>query len=110
MSKLIELDTVLDEMNVIGRTLIECGENLRNAAACVMSCIMAEDEAEAPAAEPPRTYTKEEGRVILGQMSVEGCRNQVRELVSKYSDGGSLTDIDPAKYPALIAEAAALRG
>ena len=52
-----------------------------------------------------RTYTKEEVRALLADLSQNGFRNEAKELVRKYSNGGSLTDIDPAKYPELVAEA-----
>ena len=58
----------------------------------------------------PKTYTKEEVRAILADLSQNGFRSEAKTLVRKYSDGGSLTDIDPAKYPDLVAEAEALHG
>ena len=67
----------------------------------------AEPVAETPA---PKAYTKEEVRAILADLSQNGFRNEAKALVRKYSDGGSLTDIDPAKYPDLVAEAEALHG
>ena len=68
---------------------------------------VAEPVAETPA---PKAYTKEEVRAILADLSQNGFRNEAKALVRKYSDGGSLTDIDPAKYPDLVAEAEALHG
>ena len=137
MSKMSELATALDEMTEVGRTLIICGENLLKAAAHVRSCFTedtsaaveepapvtepaaetpATAEEPAPVTEPvaetpaPEAYTKEEVRAILADLSQNGFRNEAKALVRKYSDGGSLTDIDPAKYPDLVAEAEALHG
>ena len=116
MSKMSELATALDEMTEVGRTLITCGENLLKAAAHVRDCFTedtpAAAEEPAPVAETPapKAYTKEEVRAILADLSQNGFRNEAKALVRKYSDGGSLTDIDPAKYPDLVAEAEALHG
>ena len=57
--------------------------------------------------EPPasKTYTKEEVRAMLASLSQSGFRAEAKALVKKYSDGGSLTDIDPANYPELVKEA-----
>ena len=113
MSKMSELATVLDEMTEVGRTLITCGESLVKAAAHVRGCFTEDELAPAeepvPATEPetapPKAYTKEEVRAILADLSQNGFRNEAKALVRKYSDGGSLTDIDPANYPDLVAEA-----
>ena len=120
MSKMSELATALDEMTEVGRTLIACGENLLKAAAHVQDCFTEETpataEEPAPVTEPvaemptPKAYTKEEVRAILADLSQKGFRNEAKALVRKYSDGGTLTDIDPAKYPDLVAEAEALHG
>ena len=120
MSKMSELATALDEMTEVGRALITCGESLLKTAAHVRDCFTedtpAAEEEPAPVAEPvaetpaPKAYTKEEVRAILADLSQNGFRNEAKALVRKYSDGGSLTDIDPAKYPDLVAEAEALHG
>lgn len=115
MSKMSELATVLDEMTEVGRTLITCGESMLKAAAHVRECFTEETPAQIPEKEPaqevepetapPKAYTKEEVRAILADLSQNGFRNEAKALVRKYSDGGSLTDIDPANYPDLVAEA-----
>ena len=58
--------------------------------------------------EPVKEYTKEEVRAILSTLSQSGFRAETKTLVKKYSDGDSLTDVPPEKYPELIAEAEAL--
>ncbi len=116
MSKMSELDTALGDLTEIGQRLVACGEDLIRAAARVKECFTdceAEAQTREPAKEPeptkeapaPKTYTKEEIRAMLADLSQNGFRNEAKELVKKYSDGGSLTDIDPARYPELAKEA-----
>ena len=47
---------------------------------------------------------KEEVRAMLADLSQSGHRDEAKALVKKYADGGSLTDIDPARYPDLVQE------
>lgn len=39
---------------------------------------------------------------MLADLSQSGHRDEAKALVKKYADGGSLTDIDPARYPDLV--------
>ena len=120
MSKMSELATTLDDLTRVVKAVITCGEDLLKAAAHVRDCFTEDTPAAAdepvPVTEPvaetpaPKAYTKEEVRAILADLSQNGFRNEAKALVRKYSDGGSLTDIDPAKYPNLVAEAEALHG
>lgn len=59
-----------------------------------------------PAPEPPAEpeYTKEEIRGMLSDLAGNGHRDEAKALVAKYSNGGSFSDIDPAKYPELAEE------
>lgn len=62
---------------------------------------------QAPPA-PAKTYDKEEIRALLAAKASEAdgaYRAQVRDLVRRYGHGGSLTDVNPAEYAALAAEA-----
>ena len=113
MSKMSELATTLDNLNEVGKQLVRCGEELIRAVAHVQVCF-APDEQEAPDTgkreEGPelttsKTYTKEEIRALLADLSQAGFREEAKALVKKYANGGSLTDIDPARYPALAEEA-----
>jgi len=59
---------------------------------------------EAPA---EKTYTYEEVRKICATMSAkdEGAyKREVLSLVKKYSDGRTLSKVDPSQYAALVAE------
>ena len=130
MSKMSELATALDELTEVGRRLVACGEDLIQAAARVKEFFSADGEEEPkpvkapgrqrtakspepeqepektpePEAPVPKTYTKEEVRAMLADLSQSGHRDEAKSLVKKYADGGSLTDIDPARYPDLVQE------
>ena len=133
MSKMSELALTLDDLTEVGQRLMACGEDLIKAAARVKECFST-DEGETlkpaketvrrrkaakapdpkPASEPEaepmpeeaaqKTYTKEEVRAMLADLSQSGFRDEAKALVKKYADGGSLTDIDPARYPRLVEE------
>ena len=49
----------------------------------------------------------EDVRAVLGQKSQAGMTAEVRELITKYG-GTRLSDIAPAQYKALLAEAEVL--
>ena len=116
MSKMSELATALDDLTEVGQRLVACGQDLIRAAAHVKDCFtndsaeaQPQESAEAQEAAPkqpaPKTYTKEEVRAMLASLSQSGFRAEAKALVKKYSNGGSLTDIDPADYPELVKEA-----
>ncbi len=74
-------------------------------------------EHPAPAADqeatlaPAKTYDKEEIRALLAAKAAESdgiYRAQVRDLVKKYGNGGSLTDVDPKNYADLAADTEAI--
>ena len=134
MSKMSELATTLDDLTEVGRQLVACGESLIKAAANVTACFSGDEAEEpdpvkatgrrratktqdadpelavepvaepAPEAPTPKTYSKEEVRAMLADLSQSGHRNEAKALVRKYADGGSLTDINPARYPELVEE------
>lgn len=54
-----------------------------------------------------KKVTLEDVRAVLGQKSQAGMTAEVRELITKYG-GTRLSDIDPAQYKALLAEAEVL--
>lgn len=135
MSKMSELAQTLDELTEIGRQLAACGESLIRTANCVKECFSTEEEDPkpaktagrrktekapdsvqdpSPAAEPekpaPRLYKKEEVRAALAELAQSGHRDAAKALVKKYSDGGSLTDVDPTRYPELMQEVQSCHG
>lgn len=108
MSKMSELSQVLDE-------LISCGEKMIETANAIKECF----SEEAPAAEPVKAetsvkkeakapaYTKEDVRKLLAAKANESggqFKAQVKAIVKKYANGGSLTDIPADSYPAVVQE------
>ena len=121
MGKMSDLAVLLDELAAAGKELEECAHKLVQTASQLRSVISADEAAPQAEAsevreeaspemkpEPVKEYTKEEVRAILSTLSQSGFRAETKALVKKYSDGGSLTDVPPEKYPDLIAEAEAL--
>ena len=87
-------------------------EELRSAAAAINAVAnwLAEqfsnnDEPEAPVKEPPLTL--EAVRAVLADKSRSGHTAEVRSLLQKYG-ASKLSEIDPANYKALLADAEVL--
>ena len=74
----------------------------------------ARDQESAPVTldpSPTKIYDKEEIRALLAAKAAESdgiYRAQVRDLVKKYGNGGSLTDVDPKDYADLAADTEAI--
>ena len=111
MSKMSELSQVLDD-------LISCGEQLIQTANAIKECFRDEAPAadprkEAKAPEPEvRSYSKEEVRALLAAKAKEAggqLKAQVKAIVKKYGNGGSLTDVPAESYPALVSEVEGLK-
>lgn len=116
MSKMSELSLILDDLIECGRKLIETGMKLKDFYSSTNEEAIPESakkETEKPVQkekEKPveKTYSKEDVRAILAAKAGEAdgkYRAEVRNLVRKYGNGGSLTDVDPKDYAALAAEA-----
>ena len=117
MSKMSELSQVLDD-------LIACGEKMIQTANAIKECFSGEaetepakkekpakKEAKAPEPETP-SYSKEDVRAILAAKANEAggqFKAQVKAIVKKYGNGGSLTDIPADSYPALVKEVEGLK-
>lgn len=117
MSKMSELSQVLDD-------LISCGEKMIQTANAIKECF---SEDSAPAAEPKKkpakkevkapepetpSYSKEDVRALLAAKANEAggqFKSQVKAIVKKYADGGSLTDVPAESYPALVKEVEGLK-
>ncbi|WP_426742208.1 rRNA biogenesis protein rrp5 [Mediterraneibacter faecis] len=68
----------------------------------------AKKEAKAAKQEPEeKPLTLEEVRAVLAEKSRSGHTEEVRELLAKHG-ADKLSEIDPAEYPALLAEAEVL--
>lgn len=57
-----------------------------------------------PAVEPEQHVTLEQVRGVLAELSGHGLTEQVRQLILN-TGASKLSEVDPAKYPALLAEA-----
>ena len=129
MGKMNELSVILDEIYDCGIKLVQTAELLTDAAQSLSKTVsslkefytepeVAPSEEFRPApmkakkAEPEPTYTKESIRALLASKVNEDdgkYRVQVKELVKKYGNGGSLTDVDPKDYAALAKEVGGLK-
>lgn len=119
MSKMSELSLLIDALISCGETLAETGRELKEYFSTPEEPEPAEKAAEkksplpkrqkpekAPPGETPQ-YSKEDVRGILARKANESggrFRTQVKALVRKYADGGSLTDVPEESYPALVKE------
>jgi len=56
----------------------------------------------------PKTITLEEIRAVLAEKSMAGFTAEIRGLLEKHG-APKLSQIDPANYPALLADAEALK-
>lgn len=115
MSKMNELSMLLDEMISSGEKLAEAARALKDFFSSEEPKTKAPKAAPEPESEPEpvpkRTFTKEEIRAILAAKAGEeggAFKGEVRALVQKYGNGGSLTDVDPKDYEALALEAEAI--
>ena len=139
MDKRSELSKILKDFIPYGKKLVQslrdlvkilddlttCGEMAIQTASAIMECF-SEDEApaaipekkskpakEAKAPEPAlKTYSKEDVRALLAAKANESggqFKAQVKALVKKYANGGSLTDIPEDQYPALVEEVEGLK-
>ena len=70
----------------------------------------AADPAPEPRPEEPPAYKKEDIRAMLAALAVDGHRDEAKALVAKYADGGSLSGIDPARYPEIAEEVRTIHG
>ncbi len=67
----------------------------------------AKKDAKATAKQEEKPLTLEEVRAVLAEKSRSGHTEEVRELLAKHG-ADKLSEIDPAEYPALLAEAEVL--
>ena len=103
MSKVKDLSMAIDELHRCGEALIDVAETLKE-------LFDSTDDAIAPAPEPaPETkpITLAEVRAVLAQKSVDGHTVEIQALIHKYG-ADKLSQVDPAHYASLMAEAEAL--
>ena len=59
-------------------------------------------------AQEPKPVTLEQVRAVLAEKSLDGFTGEIRGLLEKYG-AKRLSEIDPSKFPTLLAEAEALK-
>ena len=110
MGKMNELSQVIDNLITCGETLIETGKALKafySTEEEIKPTAEAAPKKEAPTAENPRTYSKEDVRGLLAAKANEAdgrFKAAVKGLVQKYGNRGTLKDIPAESYPALVKE------
>ena len=93
----------IDELHRCGEALIDVAETLKE-------LFGSTDDASAPEPEPTsetKPITLAEVRAVLAQKSVDGHTAEIQALIRKYG-ADKLSQVDPAQYTSLMAEAEAL--
>jgi hypothetical protein len=103
MGKMNELSQAIDELRRCGDALIGVADSLRE----LFSGNDAEAEPQPTVEAAKPELTLEQVRAALAEKSRGGYTAQVRELLVKHG-AAKLSDIDPAEYPALMADAEGL--
>lgn len=118
MSKMSNLDLVLDEMITAGQKMIDAATELK---------AMFSETAEAPAEKPAtkktakkeepkpepvvepeaKTYSFQEVRGIMAELSGKGKKTEAKSLLTKYG-ASRLSEVKEDDYAALVAEAEVL--
>ena len=114
MSKMNELMQTLDDLTACGETLVRVASAIRGMFNSDVALTPTHDpdlpwpekqEPEPPAEDAAaKTYTKEDVRAMLAELSQKGHRAEAKALVSKYSGGGTFADVPAAKYDELVKE------
>ena len=104
MSKMSELDLYVGELRSAAQSLNSVADSLTSLFVGRQSEAPPQPEPQPPAQKP---LTLEAVRAVLAEKSRSGHTAKVRELLEKHG-GSKLSEIDPVKYAALLAEAEAL--
>ena len=99
MSKTSEIEATIRELRDIASSI--------NDIANWLTGVFSGSEEAAPAPEPEKALTLEEVRAILAEKSRDGFTAQIRDLLLKYG-AKKLSEVDPASYKALVADAEVL--
>lgn len=107
MSKMSELSLAITELKRCGDALISISESLSDLFSGNRDAQLTDrPKAEAPAPEE-KPLTLEAVRAVLAEKSRAGQTAEVRALLEKHG-AAKLSEIDPARYPALLAQAEVL--
>ena len=99
MSKMSELDLCVGELRTAAQSL--------NSVADSLTSLFSGTQPETSVQLTSKPLTLEEVRAVLAEKSRNGHTAKIRELLEKHG-AAKLTEIDPQKYVALLAEAEAL--
>ena len=99
MSKMSELDLCVSELRSAAQSL--------NAVADSLTALFSGTQPETSVQPTSKPLTLEEVRAVLAEKSRNGHTAKIRELLEKYG-AAKLSEIDPQKYAALLAEAEVL--
>ena len=106
MSKMSEIDLCIGELRNAAQSLNSVADGLAALFSDNQSEPSAKPEPKA-AAPKPKSLTLEDVRAVLAEKSRNGHTAKVRELLEKYG-AAKLSEIDPKKYAALLADAEVL--
>lgn len=109
MSKMSNLDLVLDEMITAGQKIIDAATALKemfsDTAPAVSKTETKTEKKEAPAPAPEvKKYSFQEVRGIMASLAGKGKKAEAKALLTKYG-ASRLSDVKEEYYPALVAEA-----
>lgn len=104
MSKMSEMDSSIKELRDIASSINSIANWLTEAFSAGSE--PEQEKTPEPVKEEP-ALTLEDVRAILANKSRDGFTTQIRELLQKY-DASKLSEIDPANYKALVADAEVL--
>ena len=114
MSKMSNLDLVLDEMITAGQKMIEAANELKamfseTSEPEPKKATKKKETTDAPATAPaetetPKTYTFTEVRGIMAALSGQGKKAEAKALLQKFG-ANRLSDLDEKNYSALVEEA-----
>ena len=109
MSKMSNLDLVLDEMITAGQKMIDAATALKemfsDIAPAVRKIDTKTEKKEAPAHAPEvKKYSFQKIRGIMDSLAGKGKKAEAKALLTKYG-ASRLSDVKEEDYPALVAEA-----
>jgi hypothetical protein len=103
MSKMSELDLCVSELRSAAHSLNSVADSLTS----LFSGSPPESSVQPESKPPSKPLTLEDVRAVLAEKSRNGHTAKIRELLEKYG-AAKLSEIDPQKYAALLAEAEVL--
>ena len=106
MGRMNELDLCVSELRNAAQSLNSVADSLTSLFGGNQSESSTQPEPK-PAAPKHKALTLEEVRAVLAEKSRGGHTAKIRELLEKHG-ASKLSEIDPAKYAALLAEAEVL--